>query len=68
MLGNKDEKRNRLNQIVSIVTRSAGGVTQASLAQMLGVGRSTINKDLVTLEKRGVRLAEDGQGRLYHAD
>ena len=28
----------------------------------------TVNKDLVTLHQRGVRLAEDKQGRLYRAD
>ena len=36
-----------------------GGITQAALARLLGVGRSTVNKDLRSLEKRGVRLSED---------
>lgn len=68
MFGNKDEKRSRLEQIVELVAKSSSGITQAALARTLGVGRSTINKDLVTLHQRGVRLAEDSKGRLYRAD
>ncbi|CAG1014429.1 hypothetical protein ANRL4_05210 [Anaerolineae bacterium] len=68
MFGSKDEKQNRLEQIVEIIAKAPAGITQAALAQLLGVGRSTVNKDLVALHRRGVRLAEDSKGRLYRAD
>jgi len=68
MFGNKDKKRSRLEQMVEIIAKSPAGITQAALARLLGVGRSTINKDLHSLEKRGVRLSEDRRGRLYRSD
>lgn len=68
MFGNKDQKRSRLEQIVVLVTKSTGGITQAALARALGVGRSTIFRDLVSLEKRGVRLSQDHRGRLFRSD
>jgi predicted DNA-binding transcriptional regulator YafY len=68
MFGNKDKKRNRLEQMVEIIAKAPGGITQAALARLLGVGRSTVNKDLRSLEKRGVRLSEDRRGRLHRSD
>ncbi len=68
MFGNKDAKRTRLEQMVEIIAQSPQGITQAALARSLGVGRSTINKDLVSLEKRGVRLSQDQRGRLFRSD
>ncbi len=68
MFGSKDEKQNRLERIVDIIAKSPAGITQAALARLLGVGRSTVHKDLQTLEKRGVRLSEDRRGRLHRSD
>ncbi len=68
MFGNKDEKQNRLERMVDIIAKSPQGITQAALARLLGVGRSTVNKDLAALEKRGVRLSEDRRGRLHRAE
>ena len=68
MFGSKDEKQNRLERMLDIIAKSPQGITQAALARLLGVGRSTVNKDLVALEKRGVRLSEDRRGRLHQAD
>ena len=68
MFGNKNEKQNRLEQMVEIIAKAPAGITQAALARLLGVARSTISKDLVTLEKRGVHLSEDRRGRLHRSD
>ncbi len=68
MFGKKDEKQNRLARMVDIIAKSPQGITQAALARLLGVGRSTVHKDLAALEKRGVRLSEDRRGRLHKAD
>jgi predicted DNA-binding transcriptional regulator YafY len=68
MFGNKDDKNKRLEQMVEIIAKAPVGITQAALAHLLGVGRSTISKDLVTLEKRGVRLSEDRRGRLHRSN
>jgi DeoR/GlpR family transcriptional regulator of sugar metabolism len=68
MFGNKSDKQARLAKIATLVAQSAGGITQAALAAALGVARSTIHKDLVTLERKGVRLAEDDSGRLSWPD
>jgi len=68
MFGNKDEKRNRLNRMAQVIAHSPQGITQAALARVLGVGRSTVNKDLQVLEKQGVRLSQDRRGRLFQSD
>ncbi len=68
MFGSKDEKQKRLEQMVEIIAKSPAGITQAALARLLGVGRSTINKDLVSLDQRGVRLSQDRRGRLFRSD
>ncbi len=64
MYGNKQEKQERLQAILTTVARSGGALTQAALARMLGVARSTINKDLVALQEQGALLAEDEDGHL----
>lgn len=63
MFGNKRRKRERLERMAQLVEREKG-ITQAELARRLDVHRSTVGKDLVTLEERGVLLAEDERGRL----
>ena len=65
MYGDKDVKRARLRQMAQMVAEAPAGVTQAELAHALGVSRSTVNKDLVCLESKGVCLAEDDAGRLW---
>ncbi len=67
MFGNKDEKQKRLEQLTALVAQSQG-INQAALARALGVTRSTINKDLIALEQRGVRLSQDYRGRLFPSD
>jgi DeoR/GlpR family transcriptional regulator of sugar metabolism len=64
MYGDKVEKQARLEQMAALVAQASEGVTQADLARALGVSRATIHKDLVQLEQKGVRLAEDDAGRL----
>jgi len=68
MFGNKGAKRNRLEQMADIIGKAPRGITQAALARLLGVGRSTVHKDLMALEKRGVRLSQDHRGRLFRSD
>lgn len=63
MFGNKRGKKERLERMARIVAREKG-ITQAELARRLDVHRSTVGKDLVALEERGVLLAEDERGRL----
>ncbi len=64
MYGSKDEKRRRAEKIAALVALAPRGVTQAALARALGVAPSTIAGDLALLERLGVRLAEDSEGRL----
>lgn len=64
MFGNKAAKRERLAQLMDLVAANPG-ITQAELARHLGVNRSTILKDLITLSEMGIRLAQDYQGGLY---
>jgi predicted DNA-binding transcriptional regulator YafY len=68
MFGDKHNKVDRL-QTIGVLLRSArGGLTQAELARLIGVNRSTINKDLAIIQDRtGTLLAEDDQGRLFWA-
>jgi predicted DNA-binding transcriptional regulator YafY len=68
MFGSKDQKRSRLERMVEIIAESPEGITQAALSRLLGVERSTVNKDLLSLEKRGVRFSEDQRGRLFRSD
>lgn len=67
MFGNKEEKKERLAQLVDLVMLNPG-ITQAELARKLNVNRSTIFKDLSCLSEMGIRLAQDDDGGLYLAD
>ena len=64
MYGSKSEKRQRLEKEAALVALAPEGVTRASLARILCVARSTISDDLAELERLGVLLAEDEEGRL----
>lgn len=66
MFGGKKDKVDRLQAIGALLRSARGGLTQAELARLIGVNRSTINKDLAIIQDRtGALLAEDDQGRLY---
>lgn len=68
MFGNKRNKRDRLATIGDLVRGARDGLTQAELARLVGVNRSTINKDLAIIQERsGILLAEDDDGRLFWA-
>ena len=64
MHGSKSEKRQRLEKMAALVALAPEGVTRAALSRILGVARSTIGDDLAELERLGVLLAEDEDGRL----
>lgn len=63
MFGDKRQKQKRLERIAELTTGEEG-ITRAQLARRLGVHRSTIGRDLLHLEERGILLAEDDAGRL----
>lgn len=63
MFGNKQAKERRLEQIVSLLEQH-GPMSQAEIAAHLRVPRSTVLRDLPTLEDRGVLLAEDRAGHV----
>lgn len=64
MFGSKQGKRERLEQYQELLSDEE--LTQAQLAERLGVPRSTVLRDLVDLEAQGVKLAEeDGRLRLF---
>jgi predicted DNA-binding transcriptional regulator YafY len=63
MFGSKAEKEQRLARIVALLERR-GALSQAEIAQLLGVPRSTILRDLPELEARRIYLHEDDQGRV----
>jgi predicted DNA-binding transcriptional regulator YafY len=69
MFGNKQNKANRLQQIVERI-RSNDGPTNADLARNCDVQPSTITKDMGIVESLlNVRLWEDDDGRYYvHKD
>jgi biotin operon repressor len=64
MYGNKQATQARLEKLATLISLAQEGVSQAELAQALGVDRATIHKDLVRLEERGILLAEDPSGYL----
>lgn len=64
MFGNKKGKQQRLDQLVGLLHDHPAGLSQSQIAQQLCVPRSTVHRDLVALEKRGVLLAEDPHGRI----
>jgi DNA-binding IclR family transcriptional regulator len=63
MFGNKQAKRARLERMADAVGQQPG-ISQSELARQLGVPRSTVKRDLPTLEQAGILLAEDERGRL----
>ncbi len=67
MFGNKEKKKERLAQIPKII-QTHQPVRRSFIAQLLGVRRSTLSKDINMLAKKGVRLAEDDKGRLSMPD
>lgn len=64
MFGNKKSKQQRLARVVGLLEQHPGGLSQSEIAKQLRVQRSTVHRDLVALDKRGVLLAEDPRGRI----
>lgn len=64
MFGSKRGKQQRLERMVDLLHSHPGGLPQSEIARQLRVPRSTIHRDLVALEKRGMLLAEDPRGRI----
>lgn len=64
MFGSKKEKQQRLERLVDLLQGHPAGLSQSEIARQLHVQRSTVHRDLVALEKRGVLLAEDPRGRI----
>jgi predicted DNA-binding transcriptional regulator YafY len=62
MFGCKQGKQERLAQYAALLGEEE--LTQAQIAQRLGVPRSTVLRDLADLEDQGVKLDEDDGGRL----
>jgi DNA-binding IclR family transcriptional regulator len=63
MFGNKQVKQERLEQMAEVIEQRPG-ISQSELARQLGIPRSTVKRDLPTLEQVGILLTEDEQGRL----
>ncbi len=63
MFGNKQAKQDRLQQMANVIEQHPG-ISQSELAQQLGVPRSTVKRDLPTLEQHGILLFEDERGWL----
>lgn len=64
MFGSKKAKQARLERMVDLLHGHPGGLPPSEIARQLRVPRSTVHRDLVALEKRGVLLAEDPRGRI----
>jgi uncharacterized membrane protein len=64
MFGNKQAKQERLNHIADTLAQYPQGLTQSELAHQLNIPRSTVKRDLPTLEEAGILLSEDERGRL----
>ena len=64
MFGNKKCKQQRLERMANVISSHPNGISQSELARKLGVPRCTVKRDLPTLEKHGILLAEDGRGWL----
>jgi len=64
MFGSKKGKQERLDRVVELLQGHPAGLSQSEMARQLRVPRSTVHRDLVALEKRGVLLAEDPRGRI----
>lgn len=64
MFGSKQAKRERLEQMADEIEQHSEGISQSALARQLGIPRSTVKRDLPTLEQAGILLAEDERGWL----
>ncbi|MCX7839997.1 MAG: helix-turn-helix domain-containing protein [Anaerolineae bacterium] len=64
MFGSKQGKQQRLEQWVDLLQNHPTGLSPSEIARQLRVPRSTVHRDLIALEKRGVLLAEDSRGRI----
>lgn len=62
MFGNKQDKQDRLERYVELLNQHPE-LSQAELARLLGVPRSTVMRDLPELEDQGIYLQED-EGKL----
>lgn len=62
MFGNKREKAERLEQYEQLLEQEE--LTQAQLAERLNIPRSTVMRDLVDLDERGVLFEEDEGGKV----
>ena len=63
MFGNKQAKQERLQQMADVIEQHPW-ISQSELARQLGVPRSTVKRDLPTLEQAGILLTEDERGCL----
>ena len=63
MFGDKRKKQRRLEKVTETIARNPG-IKPAQLAKKMSVPRSTVMRDLASLERRGVLLAEDRRGGL----
>jgi DNA-binding IclR family transcriptional regulator len=64
MFGNKQSKKARLERMADVIEQYPQGISQSKLARQMGIPRSTVKRDLPTLEQAGILLAEDERGRL----
>jgi len=64
MFGNKRAKRERLERMADVIEQHPQGISQSELARQMDIPRSTVKRDLPTLERAGILLAEDEHGRL----
>jgi DeoR/GlpR family transcriptional regulator of sugar metabolism len=63
MFGSKEGKVERLERIIELLENHEK-LSPAQLADHLGVPRSTVLRDLPTLEERGIILQEDPDGKV----
>lgn len=65
MFGTREERLARMRRLAELIRQQSGHVTQAEAARQLGVGRSTVHKDLALIQEYlGVLFWEDECGRL----
>lgn len=62
MFGTKQEKKERLEQYPELLRNTR--LSPAQIAELLGVERSTVLRDLPLLEEQGIYLDEDEEGKL----
>lgn len=62
-MGRRPSER-RLEQYEELVPPYPEGIRPSQLARLLGVARSTVQRDLPELEERGTLLMEDRRGFL----